>query len=101
MLLNAFKLAEKKFLLMAASLIQLKYHSLEVIEIVYERASEEDAKFVEEKKQIVNKINEKYLLFFNSWVGEIKEFLPYDTEYNNWNQAVEYIDRLITSERKR
>jgi len=68
---------------MAMMIIQYKYHAIALMEIVYERAAETDPKYAEEGKQVINKINEKYLEQGNKWISEFKKLLPYETQYNN------------------
>ncbi len=48
---------------------------------------------------VIKRAKLKQLLKDNKFDVSKHDFL--NIEYNNWNQAVEYIDRLITSERKR
>jgi len=65
------------------------------MKIVYERAAEEDKAYIEELKQVINKIHEKFNSFGNEWVKNLKNNLPYETEYNNWEEAIEYANKLF------
>ena len=87
---------EHKLLLAAINLLQYKFHTIELIKIVYDRASEDDKKYIEEKKQVIAKIEEKYELFGNEWVTRMKSILPYNLNYNNWKEAIEYANKLFT-----
>lgn len=86
---------------MSMALISYKYQIIEIIKIVYEKAAESDDDKNKELKEVINKIHEKYNLFSNMFIQEIISFLPYETEYNNWQQAMEYIERLIKEDKAR
>lgn len=100
LILNTFNLAEKQLLLMSMSLIQYKYECINIIKIVYERAAEEDAKYAVESKQVIDKIHEKFNYFGDEWINQLKKYLPYETKYNNWHEAVEYLEKLINNKNK-
>ncbi len=92
---NAFLNAERQLLFMAMNLIQFKYHAIGIIEIVYNRASEESPEYLKEKDEVIAKIHEKFNHFGNMWVESVKNNLPHQTKYNNWAQAIEYAEKLF------
>jgi hypothetical protein len=92
---ESFVKMEHRFLLGAINLLQYKYQALQLMEIVYERAAEDDPKYLEEKKQVLNKIEEKYDLFANLWIVEMQKIVPYNLQYKNWKEALEYADKLF------
>lgn len=83
------------------SLLQYKYQAIQLMEIVYDRASENDSSMINEKKQVINKIHEKFLLFGNEWISDLKKALPYNTEYNNWPEAIEYMEKLLIKDNEK
>jgi hypothetical protein len=86
---------EHKFLLAAINLLQYKFHAIELIKLVYDRAAEDDQKYLEEKKLVIAKIEEKYQSFGDEWVIRMKTIFPYNLNYNNWKEAIEYANKLF------
>ena len=86
---------EHKFLLAAINLLQYKFHAIELIKLVYDRAAEDDQKYLEEKKLVIAKIEEKYQSFGDEWVVKMKTIFPYNLNYNNWKEAIEYANKLF------
>jgi len=99
LLLNAFITAEKKILLISLSLLQYKFHAMQIIEIVYDKASEQDSSAEKEKQEVIKKINDKFNAFGDNWIKDLKSNLPHKTNYNNWSEAIEYADKLINNKR--
>lgn len=99
LLVNAFVNAERQLLLISMSLLQYKYQAISLIEIVYDKAIESDEKYSLEKKQVIEKIHEKFNFFGDQWVESLKNNLPHEIKYNNWIEAVEYAEKLINRKR--
>jgi len=99
LIFNSFKLAEKNLLFISLSLLKYKYHAIELMNIVYDRAIEEDQAKIIEKKQVIEKIHEKFSQFGDEWILNLKKTLPFDTEYNNWKEAMDYADKLFNNKR--
>lgn len=93
---DSFKRIELQFLLGSLYLLQYKYQVLQIINIVYDRASEDDPNYNEERKKVLNSIEEKYNSFGNVWINQLKSLLPYDLEYKNWNEAIEHGNKLFS-----
>ena len=92
----SFRAMELQFLFGALSLIQYKYHAIRIIEACYEEAALTDATKAEECKLVVAKIHEKFDGYGHSWIESLIARLPYKTEYNDWNSAILYGERLLT-----
>ncbi len=90
-----------QFLLVSMHFIQYKFHALQILEIVHEKASETDPKFAEDYKVIKEKIEEKFNQFGDQWIKNLKITLGYETEYKNWNEATKYIDGLVKRSKER
>jgi len=93
---DSFKRIELQFLLGSLYLLQYKYQVLQIINIVYDRASEDDPAYNEERRKVINSIEEKYNSFGNVWINQLKGLLPYDLKYKNWNEAIEYGNKLFS-----
>ena len=94
-----FKNSEKQLLFISMLLLEYKYQAINLMKIVYDKAAEEDEKYVEEGKKVIEKIHEKFTYFGDNWITNLKKNLPYETPYNSWNDAVEYFNKLITKDR--
>lgn len=88
---------ERNFLTGALSLIQFKYHAIAILEIAYSKEIENDPTRKEELDEIVKKIHEKFDGFADSWVKQMISLLPYKPEYDNWETALLFVERLIKS----
>jgi hypothetical protein len=99
LLLRTFILSEKQLLMLSMSLIEFKYQAINMVNIAYERLAEENPSNIEEQKLIIEKIHQKFNLFGDAWINNLKNYLPYNTEYNNWQQAIEHVQKLITKNR--
>ena len=93
---NIFKTIEHSLLLSATELIQYKHHAIKILELSYDKAAEEDKTKTEEFKQIVQKINEKFDSYGESWIQYLIARLPYKTEYKDWKTGLAYIEGLLS-----
>jgi hypothetical protein len=98
---NKLREIEIQFLLGSMHFLQYKYHVLQILEIVHEKAAESDPKFIEDYKIIKEKIEEKYNQFGDEWIKSLKDTLGYETEYKNWYEATKYIDGLVKRSKER
>jgi hypothetical protein len=96
---ESFIIVEKQFLLGAMYLIQFKYHAIQILELSYAEAAETKPEKAEECKVVVAKIHEKFNSFGDTWVKNFIALLPYKTEYNDWNSAILYVERLINKDK--
>jgi hypothetical protein len=97
---QSFIIVERQFLLGAMYLIQFKYHAIQVLELAYEEAAESHPEKREEGKLVVSKIHEKFNEFGNTWVTNFIKLLPYKTQYNDWNSAIQYVEKLLNEGKK-
>jgi hypothetical protein len=93
----SFVQMERSFLTGALSLIQFKYHAIAILEIAYSKEIENDPSKKEELDEIVKKIHEKFDGYADSWVKQTISLLPYKPEYNDWQSALLFVERLIKS----
>lgn len=98
---ESFLRVEKISLLGVIYLLQYKFHALEILRIAYERAAEEDPKYLEEYKQVINKIEERFNFFGDSWVKNMQSIMPYELEYKSWKEAIEHSNKLFTKKQIR
>jgi len=97
---QSFVVVERQFLLGAMYLIQFKYHAIQILELAYAESAETNPQKSEECKQVVAKIHEKFNEFGNTWVTNFVRMLPYKTEYNDWNSAIQYVEKLLNEGKK-
>jgi len=97
---QSFVVVERQFLLGAMYLIQFKYHAIQILELAYAEAAEINPEKNEECKKVIDKIHEKFNEFGNTWVINFTRMLPYKTEYNDWNSAIQYVEKLLNEGRK-
>jgi hypothetical protein len=90
---------EKQFLLGAINLLQYKYHTIQLINIVYERAAEEDKKYIEEHKMVVNKLEERFNFFGDILIQNMQNSFPYNLEYKSWKEALDYANKLFNNDK--
>lgn len=94
-----FKAMEMQFLFAAFGLIQYKYQAIHILKVAYDAAAEKDPSKKEEYEEVESKIHQKFDGFGDSWVQDLKNRLPYDTEYNDFNSALRYVERLINEKK--
>jgi len=84
---------EKKFILLSASFLQWKAQSIAILELVYQHRVRHSKEENEDFNAIKEKIEEKYDNIAEHYVNEIKNILPYKTEYKNFKEAVKYMQK--------
>ena len=89
------KRMEYQFLFISLSFLKYKYQMLELMKIVYDKASETDAKFSEDYEKINKKIEQLCEQYGDTWIKDLQNSLGYETKYKNWKEATKYIDSLI------
>ena len=91
---NSKKL-EAQFLLGSLYFLQYKYHMLQVLELVYEKAAETDEKFVQDYKDIINKIEQKTDQFGEEWFSGLQKAVEHETKYKNWKEVTKYFNEVM------
>lgn len=86
------KKLEIQFLTFVFSSLDYKHYSIQLLELVYAEAIEQDASKKEELEKIKLKIEEKYEQFGNSLIINIKHSLDYETEYTDLKGAIKFIE---------
>jgi hypothetical protein len=99
LIFHSFKLAEKNLLFISLSLLKYKYHAIELMNIVYDKAAENDETKAIEKIKVIEKIHEKFSQFGDEWIFNLKKTLPFETQYSNWKEAIDYADKLFSNKR--
>jgi len=89
------KKLETKFLLGSAHLLQFKYHMLEMLKIIYDKAAETDEQFSKDYQKIVESVDAKFNQMGDEWIKQLQETVEYELEYKNWEEATKYIDSLM------
>ena len=98
LIINSFMKMEKFLILSSMNLLQYKYHAIQLMKIVYDKAAEQDPASIEEGKQVINKIEERFDHIGNLFVVVMQNSLPYKLKYKSWKEAIEYAETLINKE---
>lgn len=95
---NNLKELEKKFLWGTIWTWQYKFQMEQILKIVYEKASETDEQFIKDYEKIVATMNKKFTSNADEWIKHLNETLGYKTEYQNWEEATRYIERMAKTQ---
>ena len=71
---------------------QLKHHMMQMLDLVYEKASEEDPKYAEEHKKVKEKLEEKFNAFGDEWVKNLTKTLGYSLSYSSWSELIKRVE---------
>jgi len=86
---------EMQFLVGSFYFLQYKSFVLKLLEIVHEKAAENDPKFLEDYTKIRETIENKFNTEGDVWIKNLQNALGYKTEYDNWEEATKYIEAMI------
>lgn len=95
---NNLKELEKKFLWGTIWTWQYKFQLEQILKIIYEKASETDEQFVKDYEKIIEAMNNKFISNADEWIKHLNETLGYKTEYQNWEEATRYIERMTKTQ---
>lgn len=95
---NNLKELEKKFLWGTIWTWQYKFQMEQILKIVYEKAGETDEQFIKDYEKIIETMNKKFTLNADEWIKHLNETLGYKTEYQNWEEATRYIERMAKTQ---
>lgn len=86
---------ELQFIIASVELLQLKYHTLQIAEIVYEKAIEQDESKREEFRLVKEKIEEKFDERGNYYIKSLSKVLGEGFVHQSWKQAIKYAEEGI------
>ena len=89
------KILEIQFILASVELLQLKYHTLQIAEIVYQKAIEQDEAKRQEFQLVSQKIEEKFDVSGNYYIKKLGKFLGEDFVRQGWKDAIRYAEEII------
>lgn len=89
---------EKRSLLVIISTWQYKFQMEQMLKIVYEKAAETDPQFIKDYEKILETLNQKFNTNADEWIKHLNETLGYKTEYQNWEQATRYMERMVKTQ---
>jgi hypothetical protein len=95
------KMLEIQFILASVELLQLKYHTMQIAEIVYEKAIEQDETKRQEFELVCQKIEEKFDQRGNYYIKKLGKFLGEDFIHQGWKDAIKYAEELIKHDKAR
>ncbi len=89
------KVLEIQFILASVELLQLKYHTMQIAEIVYEKAIEQDETKREEFLLVSKKIEEKFDQSGNYYTKRLGKLLGEEFVHKGWREAIKYAEEKI------
>lgn len=93
--LKNLKTLENSFLIGMIWTETYKFQMQEMLRIIYDKASETDPQFLKDYEKIVEVTNKKVSDFADEWIKHMNEVLEHKTEYQNWQEATKYIERIL------
>ena len=98
--LKNLKDLEENFLIGMAWTEEHKHHMLQILQIVYDKAAENDPQFSKDYEKILKTIEEKINNSADKWIIHMNEVLGYKTVYRNWGEATKYINEVVEQYKK-
>lgn len=93
------KQLELAFFKSALEYHSLKYQMLQMLEIIYEKAAENDPEFLKDYENIKKSINKNFEKTCNEFISNLQKTLGYNTPYNNWNELINHAALLYSAAR--
>ena len=91
---------EHKFLWGTIWTWQYKFQIEQILKIVYEKAGETDPQFVKDYEKIIETMNKKFTTNADEWIKHLNNTLGYKTNYQNWEEATRYIEKMAKMQEK-
>ena len=85
---------EHKFLWGTIWTWKYKFQMEEMLKIIYEKAGETDPQYIKDYEKIVESLNKKFTSNADELIKHLNQTLGYKTEYQNWEEATRYIERM-------
>lgn len=95
------KIMELQFIIASVELLQLKFHSIQIVDLVYEKAKESDPKYDEEHKKTVEKIEQKFNEYGNYYIKRLTSIFGEDFTHKSWLEAIKYAEEKIKNVQNR
>ena len=89
------KMIELQFIIASTELLQLKYHTIQIAEIVYQKAIEEDETKREEFQRVKQKIEEKFDERGNYYINKLQMVLGKKFVHKSWKDAIKFAEAKI------
>ena len=92
--INSKKL-EAQFIIGSLYLLQYKYHMLQMLQIIYDKAAESDPKYIEDYEKIIKAVDEKTDKYGEEWFTDLQKTLEHETKYKNWQEVTKYFKETL------
>lgn len=89
---------EHKFLWGTIWTWKYKFQMEEMLKIIYEKAGETDPQYIKDYEKIVESVNKKFTSNADELIKHLNETLGYKTEYQNWEEATRYIEKMAKTQ---
>jgi hypothetical protein len=89
------KIMELQFIIASVELLQLKFHSIQIVDLIYEKAKESDPKYEEEHKKTVEKIDEKFNEYGNYYIKRLASVFGEEFTHKSWKDAIKYAEEKM------
>lgn len=98
--INYYKLLKLKelevqFIVSALYYEQFRYQMHEILEVIYDKASETDPQFKQDFKAIKNKLDEKFNKVGDNWIQNLQKIVGYKLNYSSWRDLIKKADIII------
>ena len=87
---------ELSFLKASLEYCQLKFHMLQMLEVVYDKASEIDVEYKKDYEKIKQTLEKKFDETMNEYIKELRESVGYNTPYNNFNELINHAEIICS-----
>jgi len=96
------KMAELEIAFIKAALHyhDLKFNMLQMLQIIYDKASETDPEYIKNFEKIKESLNKKFNNTCDEFIAELQKTLGYNTSYKNWEELITQATILVKLAKK-
>jgi hypothetical protein len=85
---------ELKFLLLTSNYLQWREQALEALKLTYKFIEVDKPEEKEIYDEMLKKVEEKYNEIIEEYIKQIKNILPYEADYDNFDGVKKYITKM-------
>lgn len=98
---NKMEEIEIAFIKAALHYHDLKYQMLQMLEIIYEKASETDPEYLKDYERIKETLDKKFHQTCDEFIADLQKTLGYNTSYKNWDELITQATFIFTLANKK
>jgi hypothetical protein len=91
---------EGMFLINMMLFQQKKFHALQVLEIIYDKAGELDPQFKKDYEKIKLTTENKFDEICNEMIASLQKSVGYQLEYSSIQEAMKFVDKNLRNHKK-